>query len=82
MPTRKNTVLTKPPVEITKSLASFRRDYPDSSEVGFLMMRFGKPGSLGLIMQAVRAVAQESGVSILRADQKKYHDDVYWNIMT
>ena len=70
------------PPELQRSLAQFRKDHPDPSKVAFIMMRFGNSPAHRNITKAIRDTLQELHVEGLRADDKDYHDDLYWNIMT
>jgi len=70
------------PAELSGSLERFRRDHPDPNKVSFLIMRFGKTHAHLEIHSAVDDVLKQVGMSALRADQKQYHDDLFYNIMT
>lgn len=70
------------PVEIQDSLEHFRRDYPDAAKVAFIMMKFGQTQAHKNIVDAVRAALKPHGIVGVRADDKHYHDDLYYNIMT
>jgi len=72
----------RPPVEITESLARFRSDFPDPTRLAFVMMQFGSsPAHQGLV-QGIRGALDHHGMIALRADDKQYHEDVYYNILT
>ena len=70
------------PVEIKESLARFRADHPDGSKLAFIMMRFDVSPAHEKIVQAIRKTLLPHGMTALRADDKQYHDDTYWNILT
>lgn len=70
------------PPEIKESLERFRRDYPDANRVAFLMMRFGKTKAHESIMAGIRAALDSLGVTVVRADDKQYHDDLFPNVLT
>lgn len=70
------------PAEIRESLERFRRDYPDSHRVAFLMMRFGKTKAHEGIVAGIRAALDPLGVTVVRADDKQYHDDLFPNVLT
>lgn len=72
----------QPPVMITESLAGFRRDHPDPAKVAFLMMQFGTTKLHGEFVEAIRSTGRKHGVTVLRADDKEYHDDLFWNVAT
>ena len=71
-----------PPIEIKESLKKFREDHPNPKEVGFIMMQFGKTASHTNILIAIRKTFAENGLNGVRADDKTYHDDNYYNILT
>jgi hypothetical protein len=66
------------PIEIKESLDRFRRDYPDSSKVGFIMMQFGKTEAHNEILGGIRLALKRYGCAGIRADDKEYHDDKYY----
>lgn len=70
------------PAEIEESLTRFRRDYPDSNKVAFLMMRFGKTTAHENIVAGIRKALDPQGITVLRADDKQYHDDLFPNVLT
>jgi len=72
----------RPPVEITESLARFRSDFPDSSRLAFIMMRFGNTPAHQRVLSGIRSALDPHGMVALRADEKQYHDDLYFNILT
>lgn len=75
-------VMHRAPVEITSSLAKFREDFPDPSRLAFVMMQFGQSKAHESIIGAVRSTLQDQGFIALRADDKEYHDDLFFNILT
>lgn len=70
------------PVEIQKSLARFKQEYPDPSKVAFIMMQFGKTPAHAEIAEAIKSALKPHGIAGLRADDKQYHDDLFPNVMT
>lgn len=72
----------KIPIEIQESLKKFKEDHPDHKKVGFIMMQFGKTDRHTNILIAIRKTLAENGLIGLRADEKSYHDDNYYNILT
>ena len=70
------------PIEITESLGRLRLDHPDERKVAFIMMKFGTTPAHAAILQAIRGVLKERGISGLRADERQYHDDLFPNVMT
>jgi hypothetical protein len=75
-------IMHRAPVEITASLAKFREDYPDPTRLAFIMMQFGQSKAHTSIIGAVRSALQDHGFIALRADDKEYHDDLFFNILT
>jgi thiol-disulfide isomerase/thioredoxin len=70
------------PIEIQESLARFKKDYPDSSKVAFIMMQFGKSQSHANILSEIRLALNYAKYEGVRADDRIYHDDKYYNILT
>ena len=70
------------PIEITASLEKFRKDYPDPCKVAFIMMRFGSTSAHDKITTSIRGTLATYSINGLRADDKQYHDDLFWNVMT
>ena len=70
------------PIEITESLRVFRTDHPSPRASAFIMMRFDDGEQEKGILKTVQQTLKSSGIKGMRADDKHYHDDVYWNIMT
>jgi hypothetical protein len=75
-------VMHRPPVGLTASLAAFKRDFPDSSRLAFVMMRFGKTEAHTNILRGIRDALDPQQLVALRADDKQYHDDMLLNILT
>jgi hypothetical protein len=70
------------PTEIRISLQRFRADYPDPKKVAFIMMRFGNTPAHNNIVQGIKDALAPHGISAVRADDKDWHGDVYYNILT
>jgi hypothetical protein len=77
-----NSNMITPPIEIQQSLQRFRLDYPDASKVAFIMMRFGSTKAHDNIVNGIKAALSPHGISAVRADEREYHSDLYYNIMT
>jgi len=72
-----------PPVpELQHFLEEFRRDHPDVTRCGFLMMPFTNTHLHIAITEAIRATCTEHGLTALRADDHRYSDDLLPNIRT
>ena len=70
------------PPELAESLKRFRKDHPNPVGCAFVMMRFGTTKAHTEIIQSIRDALAKHGVEALRADDKDYHDDLFWNILT
>ena len=70
------------PSEIAHSLARFRTDHPDPSKVGFLIMRFEDTDAHSAIQDAIKTTLREHDLTAVRADEKRYHDDLFYNVQT
>jgi hypothetical protein len=72
----------EPPVEIQESLARFKADYPEPDKVAFIMMRFGQTRTHAEIKEAARDCLAGYGIEGVRADSTRYHDNLFYNILT
>lgn len=70
------------PIEIQDSLRRFERDYPNPARVAFLMMPFGETPAHNAITQSIKKVLAERGIEGVRADDRRYHDDLFPNVLT
>lgn len=70
------------PVEIQDSLDRFRRDHPNPDKVAFIMMQFGQTRAHAEITEAVRDGLAAYGIAAVRADGKRYHDYLFYNVLT
>ena len=68
--------------EIGRSLARFHQDHPADSTTAFIMMRFGRTEAHEKIARGVKDALQPHGILGLRADDRQYHTDVFFNILT
>jgi hypothetical protein len=73
---------TEPPTEIRKSLELFKEDHPDSLKTAFIMMKFGDSSAHLKITEAVKHSLNKFEILGIRADEKQYHDDLFYNILT
>jgi hypothetical protein len=71
-----------PPIEIQQSLRQFRMDYPSAMKVAFVMMRFGTTNAHNKIIAGIRETLLPFSISAVRADDKEYHSDLFYNILT
>jgi hypothetical protein len=70
------------PVHIRESLQRFRRDHSDPDAVAFILMQFGTTRAHEEITQAIRDELAIHGITGVRADDKEYHDDLFYNVLT
>jgi nucleoside 2-deoxyribosyltransferase len=70
------------PPEIRDSLAGFQGDHPDQAKVAFIMMRFEPTAAHQQIADTIKETLHSHGLTAVRADDKEYHTDTYWNIVT
>jgi hypothetical protein len=70
------------PAQIKESLEHFRVDYPDQLKVAFLMMRFGTTKAHENIVAAIKKALDPIGITVVRADDKQYNDDLFPNVLT
>ena len=70
------------PKELSESLERFYADHPDSSKVAFVMMQFGHTPAHEKIVDGIRAALSVLGVAAVRAYEKEYHNDLFYNILT
>lgn len=75
-------VIEEPPVEVSDSLRRFKEDYPNPEKVAFIMMEFGTTKGHYFIVDAVKKALNENEIVGVRADDKRYHDDLYYNVVT
>jgi len=79
---RRPVIPLEPPVEIQESLRHFEEDYSDSNKVAFVMMQFRKTEAHDEITEAIISTLDSHGIIGVRADDKQYHDDLFFNVMT
>ena len=70
------------PVEIRESLRRFEEDHPDPAGVAFIMMQFGQTRAHNEITEAIRVGLDMRGIKGVRADDKRYHDHLFYNVLT
>lgn len=72
----------QPPIEIQESLDKFRKDFPESNKVAFIMMEFVETDTHREILEAIKSVLNSHSIVGIRADDKEYHTDLYYNVLT
>jgi hypothetical protein len=70
------------PPEIQHSLREFRLDHPDPKKVAFVMMRFSNTPAHEKIVRGIENALAPYGISAVRADDKEWHSDLYYNVLT
>ncbi len=70
------------PLAIQDSLEEFKSHYPDPSNVAFIMCRFGKEKPLTTAITSIKETLKTQGITGIRADDRTYHEDLYYNILT
>lgn len=70
------------PTDIELYLQDFRTDHRDPGKCAFVMMRFENTNIHKKILQAVRNWCYKKGITALRADDKRYADDLWPNVKT
>ena len=70
------------PPEIHGALAHFRQDNADARSTAFVLMRFSETTAHAGILHAIQKATAELGVRALRADDRVYHDDLFYNVLT
>jgi hypothetical protein len=70
------------PVEIQESLQRFKEDHPDPASVAFIMMQFGGTRAHEVIAAAIKDALAEHSIKGIRADDKRYHDNIFDNVLT
>jgi len=64
------------------SLQRFQEDHPNPERVGFVMMRFGKSKIHETIFRVINNTLVSEGLGAVRADDKDYHEDLFYNVLT
>lgn len=70
------------PIEIRESIEKFWIDYPEPDKVAFIIMEFGTTDVHNKIVSTIKAVLNKNNLIGLRADDKQYHDDLFFNVLT
>tara|TARA_B110000090_G_scaffold203743_1_gene248815 strand:- start:575 stop:1453 length:879 start_codon:yes stop_codon:yes gene_type:complete len=70
------------PAESTLSLKRFIEEFQEPEKCGFLMMKFEDSKMQLKIIEVLKNHLKEKGITLLRADDKWYADDLFENIKT
>jgi len=68
--------------ELTPFIERFRIDHPDAQQCGFLMMKYEGTPPHNRITKVVRETCSRHGIKALRADDKRYADELLPNVRT
>lgn len=71
-----------PPNEIRDSLAEYRNAFSSKKTTAFVVMQFGKTKTHDKIYEAISSALEPSGILAVRADGKRFHDDLFYNVLT
>lgn len=70
------------PIEIKESIEKFWIDYPEPDNIAFIIMEFGTTDVHNKIVSTIKAELKKYNLIGLRADDKQYHDDLFFNVLT
>lgn len=70
------------PADIKESSERFYKDYPDGTRTAFLIMQFTETDVHDKIISTIKNLLLEYNITVLRADDKEYSDDLFANIKT
>jgi hypothetical protein len=70
------------PLEIAIALDRFRAKFPDPKKVGFLIMRFSASKPFAGIVEVIKRLGEQNGLTIIRADENEFHSDLWGNVRT
>jgi len=69
-------------VEILESIEKFKMDYKNQKKTAFIIMNFGRENIYTEISNIIKNALSKFGIVGLRADDKQYHDDLFYNVST
>ncbi|WP_052467181.1 hypothetical protein [Psychroserpens damuponensis] len=70
------------PSDIKESSERFYKDYPNGTRTAFLIMQFTETDVHDKIISTIKNLLLEYNITVLRADDKEYSDDLFANIKT
>lgn len=70
------------PVEIKESLEKFKLEYSNPDKIAFIMMEIEDTKTHNDIFKAIKETLDSHSIKGLRADEKDYHEDLYYNVLT
>ncbi|HBC9521030.1 TPA: hypothetical protein KFM62_005104 [Escherichia coli] len=68
--------------EIASGLERFRKDYPKGQKTAFIIMQFGDTKAHISLVETIKDELAKHNIIALRADDKEYMDDLFYNIKT
>ena len=68
--------------DIKPSLVKFGKDYPNNKKCAFLMMKFEDSTIQSKIVLSLKDIFKKHNITLMRADEKHYSDDLLVNIRT
>ena len=77
-----NILFPDAPIEIQESLKRFKLDFNDPRKVAFQIMRFGETIAHNDIDAGIKEALKKYSITGIRADESRYHKDLYYNILT
>lgn len=69
------------PTIIEKEVRQLRQEY-EGKKIAFLIMQFGKGKLYDELLSILQKSLGKYDIVVLRADNKEYHDNLYYNILT
>lgn len=69
------------PAHIAKSVSRIKSDN-NGKKIAFLIMQFGTGTHYDSIVKAIKLTLANQNIVVLRADEKQYHTDLYYNILS
>jgi hypothetical protein len=70
------------PADIKESSERFYKDYPEGTRTAFLIMQFTETDIHDKIISTIKSLLKGYNITVLRADDKEYSDDLFANIKT
>lgn len=69
------------PKEIEQEVLKIKNDFK-GKKIAFLIMKFGTGKFYDQIYKYIRHILTKKNITVLRADDKEYHTDLYYNILS
>ena len=68
--------------ELAPFVDRFKADYPEPSKCAFLMMKYEDTKIHRAIIECIKATCAQFGIAVLRADDRRYPDELLPNVRT